>query len=283
MYQNHHSFVWEYGTSLVDLLDPKPEDFILDVGCGSGELTGMIAEKGADVVGIDADPEMVENAILNFPHIDFPCVDASKLLGNQEMASMVVIRRFDAIFSNAALHWVTDAEDAVIGMASLLKDGGRFVVEFGGKGNVEQIVQAALEVVREKKSSASNNKNNNDDNVANPWYFPTIAEYSSLLEKHGIEVTSAVLYDRPTLLQDGENGMKHWLEMFGNVLFKDIPESEKDTTIDAVVERLRRTTNLYDSKERQWTADYRRIRIVGKKITHNGSSSKNDTSTPDWS
>ena len=107
LYQNHHSFVWEYGASLVDLLDPRPGERILDVGCGSGELAQTISEKGADVVGIDADPQMIQKAAAGFPNITFRCTDASKL---EEEASSSLGRPFDAIFSNAALHWVTDAE-----------------------------------------------------------------------------------------------------------------------------------------------------------------------------
>ena len=258
LYQNHHSFVWEYGASLVDLLDPRPGERILDVGCGSGELAQTISEKGADVVGIDADPQMIQKAAAGFPNITFRCTDASKL---EEEASSSLGRPFDAIFSNAALHWVTDAEASVAGMSGLLKPGGRFVVEFGGRGNVQCIVAASIDVVRRQVPGTASS--------SSPWYFPSIAEYASLLEAHGIEVESAILYDRPTILQDGDHGMKHWLEMFGDVLFRDVvaASEKKEPMIEAVVDQLRRSTDLYDSTKREWTADYRRIRIVGKKVS----------------
>jgi trans-aconitate methyltransferase len=267
LYQNHHSFVWEYGASLVDLLDPQPRERILDVGCGSGELAQTISEKGADVVGIDADPRMIEKAAAGFPNITFRCADASKLqkllLGDddEEEASSSRGRPFDAIFSNAALHWVTDTEASVAGMSSLLKPGGRFVVEFGGRGNIQCIVDASLDVVRKRVPGTVSS--------SSPWYFPSIAEYSSLLEAHGIEVESAILYDRPTILQDGDRGMKHWLGMFGDVLFRDVvaASKKKEAMIEAVVDQLRQSTDLYDRNKREWTADYRRIRIVGKKVS----------------
>jgi len=260
LYQNKHSFVWEYGASLVDLLDPQPGERILDVGCGSGELAQKISERGADVVGIDADPQMIETAAAKFPGIVFRCADASKLeqlsLDNDD-SDGDTSTSFDAIFSNAALHWVTDAEAAVAGMACLLKPGGRFVVEFGGRGNVESIVETSLRVVRETVPEAT---------AKTSWYFPGIPEYASLLEAHGIEVISAALYDRPTILEDGDSGMKHWLEMFGDGLFRGLSQEEKETVIYAVVDKLRKSTHLYDRDKGKWTADYRRIRIVGEKM-----------------
>jgi hypothetical protein len=97
----------------------------------------------------------------------------------------------------------------------------------------------------------------------NPWYFPGIGEYASLLEEHGIEVVSASLYDRPTLLEEGDIGMRNWLKMFGGGLFQGIPEEKVDGIVDEIVEKLR--PDLYDRE--RWTADYRRIRIVGKKVS----------------
>ena len=262
LYQNRHSFVWEYGSSIVaDLLNPQPGETILDIGCGSGELTNQISESGPNIatIGIDADPNMIQRATEKFSNSKFYQADVTnlELLDlDDELPSQV-----DAIFSNAALHWVKDEpEKAVSSMSKALKSGGRFVVEFGGKGNVHEIVSAALKVQGLDP----------DDSGNNPWYFPSIGEYSSILEQNKIEVLSATLYDRPTLLEDGKNGMKNWLLMFGDGLFSSKeykPDTEKEALINEAVEMLHSSsTTLYNKDENQWYADYRRIRIVGKKV-----------------
>lgn len=133
LYSHKHAFVYQYGEGLVDLLNPQPGERILDLGCGSGELTQRIAERGASVIGIDASATMLETAKNQFPALELYPMDATQF----EFAEP-----FDAIFSNAVLHWVTDYEAAVGRMAAALKPGGRLVVEFGGKGNVATIIQA---------------------------------------------------------------------------------------------------------------------------------------------
>jgi len=158
----------------------------------------------------------------------------------------------DAIFSNAALHWVQRADAAVKSMAQALKPGGRFVVEFGGRGNVERIVRASNQVLGRSLDE-------------NPWYFPSIAEYSEILERNGIEVLSAQLFDRPTALEEGTEGMANWMWIFGGTLLQGVHDESKEEVIDQIVTRLRGEENsLFDGTGR--TADYRRLRIVGRKI-----------------
>jgi len=251
-YQDQHSFVWQYGSSLVEMLKPRAGERILDVGCGSGELTAAIASMGdsIQVTGMDNDRSMVERALEQFPHLTFFQGNVCNFsLGMDKDDDQL----FDAIFSNAALHWVPSdkVEHSVMAMSNALKVGGRFVVEFGGKGNVQHIVEATMEEFPDSTS---------------PWYFPSISEYSSLLEKHGIEVLSAALYDRPTPLEDEQDGLKNWLKMFGRSFFENMKNDEEmDAALDRIQDKLRPL--LYDYDQYRWMADYRRIRIIGKKIT----------------
>jgi trans-aconitate methyltransferase len=220
-YQARHSYVWEFGEALIELLDPQIGQRILDLGCGAGQLTVKIAERGAQVVGIDASAEMIAQARANFPDLDFRTGDATSF----QLAEPV-----DAVFSNAVLHWVKDQAGALRCIHRALKPGGRLVAELGGKGNIETIVSAA---------------------GANPWYFPGIADYSTMLETQGLEVRFATLFDRPTRIE-GENGLKDWLEMFGAALTTD-PR--------ALAERLR--PRMF--RDGAWTLDYRRLQVVAVK------------------
>lgn len=249
-YQTRHSFVWEYGASLIDLFEPKPDTDgplrILDIGCGSGELAARLRElfPTAIVSGLDADPSMVGKAQEQFPSIDFAVADVRNFCVDEPV---------DVIFSNAALHWVprADAPRAVAAMGRALKPGGQFVVEFGGRGNVDGIVRAVQRALNLPESS-------------NPWFFPSVSEYTTMLEEiGGIQVTLAMLYDRPTPLQDEEHGMRNWLRMFGNKFFEGMSESGRDHAIQAACEIARPA--MYDEATGQWTADYSRIRIVGRK------------------
>lgn len=134
LYQDKHAFVWKMGVPLLELLNPQAGERILDVGCGTGQLTAQIAQTGASVVGLDLDEAMLLQARSNYPHLEF-------VQGNA--ASFRFAEPFDAVFSNAALHWVLDAEGAVRSMAAALKPGGRLVAELGGQGNVQHILEAA--------------------------------------------------------------------------------------------------------------------------------------------
>ena len=239
-YQNQHSFVWQYGTALIDLLNPQPGEHILDLGCGTGQLTQALADTGANVSGIDSDAAMVAAAQRQYPQIAFTTASA---------CSFDVERPLDGIFSNAVLHWVQPPESAVRSIANALKPGGRFVAEFGGKGNVQRIVDA-VETVRQQKNLS-------------PWYFPSIGEYTPMLEAQGLEVTFAALIDRPTPLNDGFQGLANWLKMFGSSLLAGLSDDETDAVVRDVETRLR--PQLYDGS--QWLADYRRLRLVAVKQT----------------
>lgn len=232
LYEGKHAFVWQYGEDLLNLLSPQPGEKILDVGCGTGQLAAKIAGTGAVVTGIDADAAMVEKAKLNYPNLEFAVADARLLQFDTE---------FDAVFSNATLHWIPEVERVISSIYSALKPKGRFIAEFGGKGNVKLITDALYQALEQKLPS--------------PWYFPSIGEYTTLLEKHGFDVTYAVLFDRPTLLPDGEAGLRNWLMMFASRFFANSTQQEVIKTVEEQLKPI-----LY--KNGTWTADYRRLRII---------------------
>ncbi|MEA5470326.1 methyltransferase domain-containing protein [Spirulina sp. 06S082] len=244
LYDKEHDFVAQYGTDVVELLAPKRGEIILDLGCGTGYLTEAIAETGAEVLGIDSAQSMITEAEKNYPKLNFKVIDGEKLPFNEQ---------FDAVFSNAALHWMKNAEAVVTGIWRSLKPQGRFVAEFGGKGNVETIVKA-IDLALEKTEYA-------DNITLNPWYFPSIGEYAGLLEKQGFEVHLARLFDRPTPLKNTETGLQNWLRMFANPFFKDIPEEKILDILSAIEQETR--PQLY--RDNTWLADYRRLRIIAIK------------------
>lgn len=234
-YQQQHSYVWQQAESLLSHLKAQAGEHILDLGCGTGQLTEQIAASGANVIGLDSDRAMIAQAQANYPHITFQVADAA----NFELPTPV-----DAVFSNATLHWVSQPEAAARCIAQSLKPGGRFVAEFGGKGNVKTIL-AALEKVSGRTG-------------LNPWYFPSLGEYAHLLETAGFEVVFAHLFDRLTPL--AEAGLAGWLTMFGQCFFADLSAAEWATMVRAVEEAA---SQLYQNGE--WIADYRRLRIVATK------------------
>ncbi|MEH2108121.1 class I SAM-dependent methyltransferase [Nostoc sp.] len=245
LYQDKHAFVWLYGEDLLKLLNPQPGESILDLGCGTGQLTEKIAQAGAEVLGVDYASEMIEKARENYPHIRFDVADAR---------NFQVDKPLDAVFSNAVLHWVKEADSAIASIHQSLKPGGRFVAEFGGKGNVQAIVTAlysALESIGIPQAQ-----------VENPWYYPSIGEYSSLLEQQGFDVIYAILFPRPTPLAEGEAGIANWIKMFASPFLTGLSPKQQIEIIPVVEEYLKPI--LYE--QGTWTADYRRIRIVAIKL-----------------
>ena len=240
LYQDKHAFVYEFGRDLLGLLAPKPGERILDVGCGTGQLTRAIAEVGALVIGLDNSAQMIETARNNYPDIQFVIADAADF-------SLPATEPFDAVFSNAALHWVTRADEAARCIARALRPGGRFVAEFGGRDNGGNITLAIRETLVDKLNLS----------VSHPWYFPTIGEYATVLESHGLAVGGAWLFDRPTPLE-GEDGMRNWMAMFCQSMFRDVPAGRIDEILGEIEERLR-GTNYRDGA---WFVDYRRLRIT---------------------
>jgi trans-aconitate methyltransferase len=243
LYDAKHAFVWEKARGLLEWLAPQKGERILDLGCGTGQLSSEIAASGAEVVGVDRSLEMIVEARNKFPALRFAVCDARSLTFENE---------FDAVFSNAALHWIPEAEPVVAGISRTLKAGGRFVAEFGGHGNVRHVVAALEQALTEVGASPDG---------ANPWYYPSIAEYSSLLEKHGLEVRQALLFDRPTQLEDGERGFATWINMFGESFLRRVPETKRSDYLRAVEDAARPV--LW--KSGHWELDYLRLRLAAWK------------------
>lgn len=246
LYNKKHAFVYEYGQELIQLLDSQEDEFILDLGCGSGQLTNEISKSGARVIGMDSSNEMVSKAKNNYPNLQFFVKDA---------ASFQFEKPFDAIFSNAVLHWVKNKENTIVSMYKNLKPGGRIVLEFGGSGNVKTIIESIKKSLKQRGYIENSTIEN--------WYFPSISEYTFLLEKNGFEVNIAQLYDRPTELTDSKNGIKDWIRMFGSTFFVDIPPEEKNIILEEIQNDLREKCFI----EGKWYADYRRVRVMARKIT----------------
>jgi SAM-dependent methyltransferase len=238
-YEGKHSYVWRLGAGVVELLAPRPGERILDVGCGTGQLTAEIAKQGAQVVGLDSSATMIGQARQNYPGLAFVLGDATNFRFEEP---------FDAVFSNAALHWIKQADAAGESIARALKPGGRFVAEFGGNGNTGSILSALRAALGPESDARC------------PWYYPSVAQYASVLERHRLEVRHAELFDRPTPLE-GENGMEDWLRMFADSFFKGMPTDEVVAKRREVVGLLR--PKLY--RDGVWTVDYRRLRVLALK------------------
>lgn len=236
-YARNGRFVADLAGGALGLLNAKPGERILDLGCGDGVLTTRIAATGAEVTGVDSSPDMVAAAQARG-------IDARLLNGE----ALGFDHEFDAVFSNAALHWMRDQDAVLASVHRALKANGRFVAEMGGHGNIAAI-QVALSAVFAKHGV--------DTAQAEQNYFPTPASYESHLRRHGFDVEYIELIPRPTPLP--EAGMRGWLETFRRGLFEQLPEPEREAALDETV-RLLEPFLCDDSG--QWTADYVRLRFL---------------------
>jgi trans-aconitate methyltransferase len=239
-YARNAGFVPALGGPVVDLLDPRPGERILDLGCGDGVLTAEIAARGATVVGLDSSPELL--AAARGRGLDVRLGDGERL---------EFVARFDAVFSNAALHWMCDQEAVVAGVRRALVPGGRFVGEFGGHGNVAAIVTGLI---------AALSQHGIDGAARMPWVFPTAAEFAALLVGQGFEVATIALVPRPTPLPTGLVG---WLGSFANPFLGGLDAAERAEAL-ATVEAL--TAPSLRDRSGNWTADYVRLRFAAKRI-----------------
>ena len=243
LYDDKHDFVSKYGEEVIEWLQPKAGEHILDVGCGTGTLANEIAGFGAEVTGIDASSDMIEKAKAVYPNIEFFVKDATNFSFSTT---------FDAAFSNATLHWINEQQKALQCVYNSLKEGGRFIFEMGGKHNIESIHKAVIQAITEAgyQDAISNNTN----------YFPSVAEQCTLLEKVGFTVSDVSYFKRPTLLK-GEDGMKNWIVQFCTFFFTNISFDKVESIMNRAVEIVRPTNYINGV----WYGDYVRLRVKASK------------------
>jgi SAM-dependent methyltransferase len=233
-YDEHARFVSDLAGEVLNWLAPRSGERILDLGCGDGVLTEQLKNRGCRVIGVDASAGMI--AAARARGLDARVADAHELAFDGE---------FDAVFSNAALHWMIKPGKVLDGVARALVPDGRFVAEFGGHGNVAAITTAMRAVAKRRGG---------DQELAGPWFFPSVDDYRRLLEQKGFIVKRIGLFPRPTLLK---TGMRSWLKLFREPFFQQFGAAMDDALEEA--EALLKPS-LCDAGGR-WTADYVRLRV----------------------
>jgi trans-aconitate methyltransferase len=239
-YSENGAFVHQLAGGVCDWLAAQPGEHVLDLGCGDGQLTQRIAATGASVVGLDASAEMASAARSRGIQVTVASAESMPFAD----------RSFDAVFSNAALHWVRNHDAMLAEVCRILKPGGRFVVEMGGHGNVAAIRVALMAAL------ARHGFQQREDDVN---YFPTPGVYTRRLRSHGFTVERIALIPRPTPLPEG--GMEAWLCTFRRGVLETLPESIRESVVSDATALL--APALRD-EEGNWVADYVRLRFIAK-------------------
>lgn len=242
-YKNSFSFVPAYGEDVMGLLTVPRGSRVVDLGCGTGALTEKLKERGFRVTGVDSSDEMLEIARSGHPDLSFVKGDAAEF----QLEAPV-----DAVFSNAVMHWI-DADrqmDALSNISSNIKTGGEFVFEFGGYGCAETVHKTLEEIFAEHGRK-----------YLRMFYFPTVGEYAPLVEKCGMRVELAMLFDRPTPQAEGHTA-KDWIRMFDKKPFEGIPREEAENILEEAEQRLKEPLFV----DGTWFIDYVRIRMRARKV-----------------
>lgn len=238
-YNKHTAFVSQLAMPVVDLLDPKEGEYILDAGCGEGTLAVEIARYGAKIIGIDTSAKMIAQS----KEKGIEAYEAS-------VTDLAYEDTFDAVFSNATLHWVKERELAIEQIAKSLKTQGRFVAEFGGMGNMQHMVNAMQKVFTKHPEFGV---------FDNPWYFPSPEEYKALLVSYGFEVVYIELIPRPTPMDD----IVHWLDIFANGITQALSDTQKEIFRQECRSLVKE--HIY-TKDEGWVLDYVRLRVKALKV-----------------
>ena len=238
-YNKHADFVSNLATPVVDLLNPIENEKILDLGCGDGTLAVEIEKFNTKVIAVDLSQSMVEKT--KEKNIEAYVMSATELNFNNE---------FDAVFSNAVLHWVKDSKIAINKINTSLKNNGRFIAEFGGYGNIKFLTDAMQKVFNNHQEYGTFN---------NPWYFPSDKDYKKLLEDNGFKVEYIELIPRPTSIDDISN----WLDIFANGIVSHLT-NEQQLNFKQEVRKILKP-KIYTEKN-GWVADYVRLRFKAIKV-----------------
>ena len=238
-YARNARYVSDLGAPVLALLNPQPGERILDLGCGDGALTRKLHDKGCTVTGIDSSPDMIQAA--------------SSLGLSVSLQSAYEIdfhEEFDAVFSNAVLHWLKDPDRVIRNVVRALRRGGRFVAEFGGHRCCETIQTALIAELAAR---------GHDGWAVNPWYFPTTEDYGTRLAAAGFTVAYIAIIPRPTPLPAGIDG---FLETFARSFTAALPADERQAYVTDVRNRLK---PLLCGTDGVWVADYTRLRVEAYK------------------
>jgi trans-aconitate methyltransferase len=242
LYEQAAQFVTTAGDDLIDLLQVAPDEEILDVGCGTGDHVARLAQLGARVQGVDASPDMIEQARHRHPSLLFSVAD---------VCTLPYQNRFHGIFSNACLHWVPQADAAASALFQAPRPGGRLVVEMGAQGNVATIINAVDLALAECGRSQTWQQ----------WYFPSPGSYALLLERHGFSVRLVQGFERPSVVQGhAGSGLETWLTLFANGLLVSLGEQRM-----AFIHRVEALAAPSLHRAGQWIMDYVRLRVVAER------------------
>lgn len=241
LYDRQHQFVSAFGESLTDLVNTDSDQVIWDLGCGTGILTAVLARGGAHVVGTDLSSDMIRQARLQYPGIDFRVGDA---------ISIDLGVRVDTVFSNAVFHWIHRQQELLGNIRATLNPQGRIVCEMGTAGNIARIEKAFGEACAQHGLSCPSR-----------FFFPSASRYGDMLRQAGFDVLMMEDFDRPTPFAGGREGMKLWLEQFYASQLEALSGEKRRLILEATEERL--LPELWDGG--QWVGDYRRLRFIAVK------------------
>ncbi len=244
LYDTSLKYVSDYGRELITMLAPHTGEYIVDLGCGTGDLCHEIEKSGANVLGLDSSESMIARAREKYPKSEFLVAD---------LRNFDLMKPADAFLSNATMHFVTDQEQALNQIYSNLKPGGRFIAEMGGRGNVATILDCMVEAIKEAGFLARKREE--------VFFFPSVGEYALLLEKCGFRVNQCFFFERPTHLLSGLEDFRIWIRVLGIPFFESIPMHQHEGIIESAVGKMAGKLQ----KDSRYFADYVRLRFHASK------------------